>query len=207
VTASTGHVVASAQATYLKLGRERCTSKVLRRRSLRNDRADGGATNRGAGRDAKADGRLHVGRGADTLAMMGMPQPSPSAARILVVDDERCYRVYVATCLRSRGHWAHMSASGPEALAAWDSEGGFDLVVTDLQMPGMDGLQLRDEIWRRWPGTRVLVMTGGSARSGVHCKPLTHHGLFALVESALHGRGIEGGLAICRELGSDEPRR
>ena len=160
--------------------------------------------NQGASGDAGADGRLHVGRGADTLAMMGMPQPSPSAARILVVDDERCYRVYVATCLRSRGHWTHMSASAPEALAAWDSEGGFDLVVTDLQMPGMDGLQLRDELWRRRPGARVLVMTGGSARAGVHSKPLTHHGLFALVESTLHG---DGGLAICRELGSDGPRR
>lgn len=125
---------------------------------------------------------------ADTLAVMGMPQPSPSAAaRILVVDDERCYRVYVASCLRSRGYCTHMSADAPEALEAWDSEGGFDLVVTDLQMPGMDGLQLRDELWRRRPGTRVLVMTGGgSTRSGVHSKPLTHHGLFALVESALH---------------------
>lgn len=134
---------------------------------------------------------------------MGLPQPSPSAARILVVDDERCYRVYVATSLRSRGYCTHMSAGAPEALAAWDSEGGFDLVVTDLQMPGMDGLQLRDELWRRRPGTRVLVMTGGSARSGVHSKPLTHEGLLALVESALHG---QSGTAL-RRLGSDEPRR
>jgi DNA-binding NtrC family response regulator len=139
--------------------------------------------------------------------MMATSRPSPSA-RILVVDDERCYRVYVATCLRSRGYWTHMSAGAPEALAAWDSEGGFDLVVTDLQMPGMDGLQLRDELWRRRPGARVLVMTGGgSTRSGVLSKPLTHQGLFALVDEALAGRAHEVVAASRHEFGSDGPRR
>lgn len=109
-----------------------------------------------------------------------------SPTRILVVDDERCYRVYLAYCLRSRGYTIHTSACAPEAIAAWEAAGGFDLVVTDLQMPGMSGLELRDELRRRRPDARVLVMTSGAARdSGVLCKPETHHGLFEVVEAAL----------------------
>lgn len=125
-----------------------------------------------------------------------MLPPGRCSARILVVDDERCYRVYLAHCLRARGYTIHMSTCAPEALSVWEQEGGFDLVVTDLQMPGMTGLELRDELLRRRPDARVLVMTaGGAQQSGVVSKPESHHGLVAAVEAALGMRADVGGSA------------
>ena len=61
--------------------------------------------------------------------------------KILVVDDEKIKRVTLADDLATQGHDVVTAADGAEALHKLDQE-RFDLVVTDLKMPGIDGLEL-----------------------------------------------------------------
>lgn len=83
---------------------------------------------------------------------------------VLLVDDE----TYVTESLELTIPWEEIgvstvrrAASGAEALAIMEEE-AIDLVVTDIRMPGMDGLQLIEEIGRRWPGVRCILLTGHS---------------------------------------------
>ena len=137
-----------------------------------------------------------------------MLQSVSSAARILIVDDERSYRIYFASCLRSRGHTIYTSACASDALSVWEAVGGCELVVTDLHMPGMDGLQLRDELQRRRPGLRVLVLSAtGSSRLGVLRKPETYQRLFAVVDAALALQPRPDGSGSGPTVRSDDPLR
>jgi two-component system KDP operon response regulator KdpE len=78
-------------------------------------------------------------------------------SRILVVDDEPGIRKVVRDALERDGHEVVPAIDGEEALERF-AEGAFDLVVTDLAMPRVDGLELVKEIRRRSP-VPVLVLT------------------------------------------------
>src|SRR3989442_1578629 len=82
----------------------------------------------------------------------------PTAARtILVVDDEEALVEAVKARLASEGYAVRVATDGPSALAAMDAELP-DLVVLDLMLPGMDGLEVCREIQRRdW--VPVLMLT------------------------------------------------
>jgi len=69
-----------------------------------------------------------------------MPTESP-AARILIVDDESSMREFLSICLSRSGHACSTARSGAEALAMLEAE-PFDLVVTDLTMPGIGGMEV-----------------------------------------------------------------
>lgn len=79
-------------------------------------------------------------------------------ARVLVVDDEALTRTMVADIVRSCGHDAETAASGEEGLAAF-RQGRFDLVLTDITMPGMDGIDLGKAIVKWAPGTPVVLVS------------------------------------------------
>jgi DNA-binding NtrC family response regulator len=79
-------------------------------------------------------------------------------ARILVVDDEANIRNALAKLLTKSGHSVKPAASGQEALAMLRSN-SFDIILTDLRMPGEDGLQLLREIRKREPAIEIIVMT------------------------------------------------
>lgn len=83
---------------------------------------------------------------------------SSSAARILVVDDEPNIRGALAKLLAKAGYEVRAAASVPEALAAMQSSPA-DVVLTDLKMPGEDGLQLLRGAKRQDPTIEVVVMT------------------------------------------------
>jgi DNA-binding NtrC family response regulator len=85
-----------------------------------------------------------------------------SRARILVVDDEAIARENLVHILTRAGHRATDAADGRQALAALAEE-PFDLVLTDLRMPGMDGLELLAALKRRFPEVEVIVVTGHAA--------------------------------------------
>jgi DNA-binding NtrC family response regulator len=91
-----------------------------------------------------------------------MPDPGPgptAAARILLVDDDRAFRVSTSTLLREEGHRVVEAADALEAVEALKT-GGFDLILLDLRMPGVDGIQLV-EVLRRWgEGTPILMISG-----------------------------------------------
>jgi PAS domain S-box-containing protein len=85
----------------------------------------------------------------------------PRALRVLVVDDEEGIRKTLARILTKRGNTVILAPSGAEALKAWDAQaGGFDLVVTDLRMPGMGGEELIRALRARGALVPVLAMSG-----------------------------------------------
>jgi diguanylate cyclase (GGDEF)-like protein len=95
-----------------------------------------------------------------------------SAARILAVDDQLYFRVFLEDLLREEGHLPTSAESGAEALAKLETE-RFDLVVTDLVMPGMDGRELVQRIKERWPDQDVVVLTSmGDLRTAIDAMKL-----------------------------------
>lgn len=119
-----------------------------------------------------------------------------SKARILVVDDEPIVRISCRRALEPEGYevaQAENAHAGLEMLAAEK----FDLVLTDLKMPGMDGIEFLRNIKLRWPETQVVVVTGYqtidtavlSIKLGAYDyvnKPFTPHQLSDVVCRALN---------------------
>lgn len=79
--------------------------------------------------------------------------------RILVVDDEEGLREALAEKLRHSGHTVETAASAEEALSGL-TRFGPDLIVTDLRMPGLSGLELLEKVRESLPDVAVVVMTG-----------------------------------------------
>jgi CheY-like chemotaxis protein len=82
--------------------------------------------------------------------------------RVLVVDDEESVRRFVARVLDRGGHRLVQAEDGPRALAIAETEGPFDLLVTDLMMPNMNGDELARRMRQIQPGLKVLYLTGFS---------------------------------------------
>ena len=91
-----------------------------------------------------------------------MPPHEPRVPRILVVDDEREMAEMVADGLCDRGYEAVAASSSDEAKGRL-GEDTFDALVTDLRMPGVDGLALMAEARRVTPDLPVIVMTAYGA--------------------------------------------
>ena len=77
---------------------------------------------------------------------------------LLVVDDEETLRSVVSQVLEADGFLVSEAASGEEALEAF-REQSHPLVITDIRMSGMSGLELLTEIKRHNPDTQVVIMT------------------------------------------------
>ena len=78
--------------------------------------------------------------------------------RILVVDDESLAREYLGEAVTSLGYSA-VSANEAEAALTMIEREQPDVVLTDLRMPGMDGVQLTQRIQERWPDLPVMLCT------------------------------------------------
>lgn len=115
--------------------------------------------------DPATTGPVSMASFADAGVMPPAPSPLSSVGvsrkRVLVVDDERPVRALTREILTATGYDVETAGSGDEALGLL-AGGTFDLVITDLRMPGMDGATLFGEIQRRWPDLehRVLFVTG-----------------------------------------------
>ncbi|MEZ4280395.1 MAG: sigma-54 dependent transcriptional regulator [Myxococcota bacterium] len=77
---------------------------------------------------------------------------------ILVAEDEPSSAEYLRVLLEERGHEVRLAANGLEALLALESR-PFDLVITDLRMPSMDGFELLSHLAQRWPDLPAIVLT------------------------------------------------
>jgi two-component system cell cycle sensor histidine kinase/response regulator CckA len=82
--------------------------------------------------------------------------------RVLVVDDEDSVRRFVARVLEQGGYELKQAGDGPAALALAESDGPFDILVTDLMMPEMNGDELARRLRLGQPGLKVLYLTGYS---------------------------------------------
>jgi two-component system cell cycle response regulator CpdR len=81
--------------------------------------------------------------------------------RILIADDEESMRVLVARAITLDGHEIVTAQDGAEALEILtDQDGAFDLLLTDIKMPVMDGIALALAAARDFPDVIILLMTG-----------------------------------------------
>lgn len=79
--------------------------------------------------------------------------------KVLIVDDQEVVRLSYLRSLGSEHCNVHVAASGEEALQAMQQR-KFDLVLLDLRMPGMDGMEVLRTIKQMWPDTQVVIITG-----------------------------------------------
>jgi DNA-binding response OmpR family regulator len=82
-------------------------------------------------------------------------------ANILIIDDERSVRSLLRAVLESENHHVFEASNGRVGLELY-RERSFDLIITDLTMPEMDGLDLISELTRSFLGVKLIAMTGGS---------------------------------------------
>jgi CheY-like chemotaxis protein len=100
-------------------------------------------------------------------------------AHILVVDDDQAVRWLLRAMLERWGHSVVEAANGAEGLQCYQAE-PTDLVITDIQMPVMDGLQMIKELRSAFPAVKIIAISGekhglAAARSlsqGTFEKPL-----------------------------------
>lgn len=124
----------------------------------------------------------------------------PTRGSILVVDDEAASRESLVDVLADEGYDAHGAADGREALNLLQTA-EFDIVLTDLRMPELDGVGLLREVRRLCPQTLVILMTAYASvetavdalREGAHdymIKPLVYDDVLSKVGRLLERREL-----------------
>jgi two-component system, cell cycle response regulator CpdR len=100
--------------------------------------------------------------------------------RVLVVDDDPLVRDLTASMLEDLGCDIVTADAGPIALEKLAEDDRIEVLITDIQMPGMDGYELIEKARDRWPRLRVLACSGyPNFERGVPLirKPFTQNGL------------------------------
>jgi two-component system, NtrC family, sensor kinase len=87
--------------------------------------------------------------------------------RVLVVEDDESVRAYVVETLRTLNYQVDEAASGDDALKTAGRQ-RFDLLLTDVVLPGINGRQLAEKLTQQQPGIKILFMTGYSRNAIVH---------------------------------------
>ncbi len=82
--------------------------------------------------------------------------------RILLAEDDDSLRAFLTRALERAGYWVRACPDGDEAIAALD-EGAYDLLLTDIVMPGADGIEVAREAAARDPAMRIMFITGFAA--------------------------------------------
>lgn len=89
-------------------------------------------------------------------------------ARILIAEDDPSMRGFLALALEKAGHEVAVARDGLAALRILEGEAGeagapFDLLLTDIVMPGMDGIELSQKALKTRPGLKIMFITGFAA--------------------------------------------
>lgn len=93
-------------------------------------------------------------------------------AKVLLVDDEKDFLATLAERLEIRGLKVNTVTSGEQAVAKAEKE-GFDLIVLDLAMPGMDGLETLKRIKEKQPDAEIIILSGqGSIKTSIEAMKL-----------------------------------
>ncbi|WP_441259663.1 CHASE3 domain-containing protein [Bradyrhizobium sp. 521_C7_N1_3] len=148
---------------------------------------------------------LPPGDGMTDAAAPVAPQAEGGAETIFVVEDDTLVRNFVTAQLQSLGY---DTVAAPDSRAALDMiDGGqdFDLLFTDVVIPGgMSGRELAEEVAKRRPGVRVLYTSGYTDNAIVHhgklddgvlllTKPYRRNQLAEMIRKALNGGGMTAG--------------
>jgi CheY-like chemotaxis protein len=92
-------------------------------------------------------------------------------AHILLIDDDDAVRLVFERLLVAGGHVVHALGDGAGA-AKLVEEHGIELVITDLIMPGQEGMTTIGELRRRWPDLPILAISGGGRISPLDLLPV-----------------------------------
>jgi two-component system cell cycle response regulator CpdR len=117
-------------------------------------------------------------------------------AHILLAEDDESMRNFLSLALERAGHTVTTAVDGLAALAALEHEAGFDLLLTDIVMPGMDGVELSQLAMKKRPNIKVMFITGFAAvamgmrnpaheQSPILSKPFHLRDLIAQVDQVL----------------------
>jgi len=112
---------------------------------------------------------------------------------VLVVDDEMVVRAITARILKQAGYRVREAASAATALMLLHSVPKPDLILTDVRMPGMNGVHLAMEVGNAWAGLPVVLMSGDAPpdlpsdlrAAGFLPKPFDGEALLRVVDLAL----------------------
>lgn len=91
-------------------------------------------------------------------------------ANILIVDDDPAVQITIRLLLERAGHHVRVAGDGRKGLALFEA-GPFDLVILDIFMPGMDGLETMRHVRALQPATPIIVMSGRSAGPDSYAEP------------------------------------
>ncbi|HKL25181.1 MAG TPA: sigma-54 dependent transcriptional regulator, partial [Desulfuromonadales bacterium] len=139
-----------------------------------------------------------------------MTEPAPY--RVLVVDDEESMRDFLSIMLHREGYQVDTAVDGAQAVAHL-RDNSYDLVISDIKMPRMTGLELLAHIKERTPETVVLMVTAFSSteeaveamKQGAYdyiTKPFKNEEIRLIVKNALERRALrQENLALKEELG------
>ncbi|MFZ6180238.1 sigma-54-dependent transcriptional regulator [Nannocystis pusilla] len=141
-----------------------------------------------------------------------MPNLSPAAPRILIVDDEPSARSALSLLLREEGYEVQCAADGYKALGRTD-EWRPDIVLTDVKMPALGGIELLTRLRERLPEVAVVVMSGfGSVEGAVEAmqlgaddylaKPLNFDQVLLTLQRIVAGRAVTSGVQEARAAGA-----
>jgi PAS domain S-box-containing protein len=149
------------------------------------------------GRGATFTMRLPIGPHVPAPEPVAPPATLSRAGRVLIVEDEQEVREILTNVLRSDGHAVVACEDGDRALIELEGD-GFDLVITDLGMPGLSGWDVARAVKELRPGTPVAMVTGWSEQidpvqagsEGIDyliAKPFRRQEIRTMVASALGG--------------------
>jgi CheY-like chemotaxis protein len=151
---------------------------------------------------------LYLPRGIQETALpdaTAMSEPQRGSETVLVVEDDALVRGYVVAQLKSLGYHTITAANGPDALALLNQGVAFDVLFTDVVMPGgMNGRELADAVTRLRPGVPVLYTSGYPEAAMMHDgrldpgvallnKPYRQSDLARLMRQVLGSRAVGDG--------------
>ena len=116
------------------------------------------------------------------------------ALSILVVDDDDMVREATVWMLADAGHEVHEAVDGLAALDFLVMRGPVDLVITDINMPRMGGVELVQQTKARWPSLPVLLVSGRAQPAGTQAfmtKPFGWQTLMRAVDGIIDQRMTE----------------
>jgi DNA-binding NtrC family response regulator len=138
-----------------------------------------------------------------------MTPEDPAPLHLLLVEDEAAYREVVAERLTEQGYKVAQAGTGEEALERLNGF-AFDILLTDLRLPGVDGRQVLDEAFARYPDIIAVVITGfGTVKEAVEVtrlgaegfitKPFQFEELVHVLQTAVEKRRLRAENAYLRE--------
>ena len=91
--------------------------------------------------------------------------------KVIIIDDEEDIRIVLKEIFVREGFDVAVASNGDEGLSLLREQGGADLVITDIIMPGSDGVETAYDIRMEFPKTKIIVMSGGGNIAPLEYEP------------------------------------